>query len=59
MREPLNRDYLCTDCFHEQKHFLNPCEKCGSKKIEHSAARLQLSGEHWRELREADKGLEH
>jgi hypothetical protein len=59
MKEPLNRDYVCTNCLHEQATFTKPCEKCGSRKVEHSAFRPQTSGEYWRELREADKSAEH
>lgn len=59
MIEGSSRYYVCTTCLHEQSTFSKPCEKCGSRKLEHSAFRRQTDGEHWRELREAEKSLEH
>lgn len=59
MSDSGHRDYACVECLHEQKTFAKPCEKCGSRKLEHSAFRRQTGDEHWRELREAEKGREH
>lgn len=51
--------YVCTACLHEQLSFLKPCEKCGSRKIEHVAFKRQQFGEHWQALLRADHGLTH
>ena len=36
-----------------------PCDRCGPWKSEHAAYRRQLSGDHRRELQEAEKGSEY
>jgi hypothetical protein len=59
MDKTINHAYVFTDCRHEQATFTKPCEKCGSRKIEHSAFRRQNLGDHWRELQDAEESLEH
>ena len=47
--------YICRDCLHEQATFTSPCERCGSRRIEHVDFLRQQLGENWRELLDAEK----
>lgn len=56
MSEPA-KPYVCTVCLRELLTFSKPCERCGSRKIEHREFLRMLHGEHWRELLQGDKGM--
>ena len=49
------KDFVCTVCLHEQRTFSHPCDKCGSRKIEHVEFKRQQLGENWRLMMQTEK----
>jgi hypothetical protein len=51
------KDFVCLGCYHEQATFTQPCERCGSRRLEHIEFIRQRLGPHWRELLAAEKRM--
>ena len=38
---------VCLACFHRQRSLVNPCQKCGSRRLTHVAFLKQKYGPDW------------
>jgi primosomal protein N' len=38
---------VCLNCFHRSRGIINPCNKCGSRKLAHVAFLIQQMDEAW------------
>jgi hypothetical protein len=54
-----SRQIVYTNCLNRQRRLLQPCEKCGSKKLTHVRFLIQQHGYDWRLMLQGDKGPAH
>ncbi|MFL6332029.1 MAG: hypothetical protein ACJ754_01645 [Pyrinomonadaceae bacterium] len=50
---------VCLACFHRQRSLLQPCQKCGSRRLAHVAFLRQTFGDEWELLLKAEEGKVH
>jgi hypothetical protein len=47
---------VCLACYHRTHSIINPCSKCGSRRLAHTAFLRQTYGTGWELLLKADEG---
>lgn len=50
---------VCLSCFGRSRSILQPCARCGSRRLAHVLFLIQQFGREWKALMEADKGAVH